>query len=242
MDNRLLDFVESLKRANSFDSAWSISRDFFVTSGTPIVHMFFGSSLETIRFVTNIPDWWVDHYNDNNYIEMDHIGRHCFTQVAPLLYGLDVDRRNPAVPADFYRVMQETREALALRNGMAFPCPSTLPHYLGGINLGGDFDEGETRKIFTDRANLLQVAAVMAHSRLQMLHQQELRGDLDLTTRQKDIILLLASGLRIAEIAFRLNIKEETVQFHLGAARKSLGCATRDQLVAKAIYLGLLSP
>jgi len=242
LDNALLDFIEELNQATEFDQAWNSTRDYFVSNGTPLVHLFFGSSAETIKFVSNIPDWWVDHYNDSNYIEMDHIGKHCFTQIAPLLYGLDFDRKNPDVSEPFYKVMEETHDLLSLRNGIAIPCPSPMHNLLGGINVGGNFNETESKKLFADRAGLIQVAAVMAHTRLQMLLQKELRADMKLTDRQKDIILLLANGHRTTEIAHRLNIKEETVVFHLTAARKALGCMTRDQLVAKAIYLGLLTP
>ena len=231
-----------MNNAPTKEEAWQRTVDFFQTAGAHIVHLWFGSSPETVQWNTTCPDWWMDYYVQENFTAIDHIGKHCATQSAPLLYGSDTDEMNPVVTARFYEMMRDSVSAIGLRQGMAFPCPSPLPQFLGGINIGGDFSEAETKKLFGDKSNMLQVAAVMAHTRMQMLQQQEMRDGRNLTDRQKDIILLLANGHRTAEIAFRLNIKEETVQFHLSAARRVLGCATRDQLVAKAIYLGLLSP
>ncbi len=242
MDQNLLDFVEDLGDARSKEVAWARTVGFFQAAGAHIVHLWFGSSPETVQWNTTCPDWWMEYYVRENFTGIDHIGKHCATEVSPLLYGSDTDEKNPVVPARFYDMMRDSIGAIGLRQGMAFPCPSPLPQFLGGINIGGNFSEAETKKLFGDRSNLLQVAAVMAHTRLQMLHQEELRGNRHLTNRQKDIILLLANGHRTTEIAHRLNVKEETILFHLSNARKTLDCTTRDQLVAKSIYLGLLTP
>lgn len=242
MDNELLDFVEGLQKAEDLDAAWQRTVTYFRDAGAHIVHAWFGSTAETVHWETTCPDWWMEYYIEKNFVVMDHIGKHCATRLDPLLYGSETDEKNPIVPRQFYEMMVDSRDAFGLNQGMAFPCPSPLPQFLGGINLGGELSEIETKKIFAARSGLLQVAATMAHTRLQMLYQKQLRADSNLTPRQKDIILLLANGHRTTEIAYRLNIKEETVVFHLTTARKALGCMTRDQLVAKAIYLGLLTP
>ncbi|WP_392665079.1 response regulator transcription factor [Amaricoccus sp. B4] len=63
-----------------------------------------------------------------------------------------------------------------------------------------------------------------------------------LTARERDVLCLLANGHLNARIAERLGISEPTVRAHMISARRKLGCATREQAVAVAITLGLISP
>lgn len=53
-------------------------------------------------------------------------------------------------------------------------------------------------------------------------------------------LLWLAIGLRVQEIAERLEISGKTVEKHIASARKRLDARTREQAVAKAIQLGLI--
>lgn len=49
-----------------------------------------------------------------------------------------------------------------------------------------------------------------------------------LTTREKQAMQLLVEGHRTREIAARLDIREVTVEFHLGNAKRKLGAPTRE--------------
>ncbi|MGP1276355.1 MAG: helix-turn-helix transcriptional regulator [Caulobacterales bacterium] len=64
----------------------------------------------------------------------------------------------------------------------------------------------------------------------------------DLTTRQREIITLLAAGYRQSEIAARLALSERTVETHLALARIRLNVATTPQLCVEALRLGLINP
>lgn len=62
-----------------------------------------------------------------------------------------------------------------------------------------------------------------------------------LTPRERDVLELLAAGLRVNDIAARLGIGTETVRSHMRNASGRLGALNRTQAVAIAIRRGLIS-
>jgi DNA-binding CsgD family transcriptional regulator/tetratricopeptide (TPR) repeat protein len=62
-----------------------------------------------------------------------------------------------------------------------------------------------------------------------------------LTTRELEVLALLAEGLRNAQIAERLVVSERTVDHHVSAVLRKLGVRTRGEAGAEAVRLGLAS-
>lgn len=69
-------------------------------------------------------------------------------------------------------------------------------------------------------------------------HTRERVGQL--TSREFDILLLLADGLSTAELADRLVLSPRTVEHHVSAVLRKLGEPTRGRAVATARRLGVL--
>jgi DNA-binding NarL/FixJ family response regulator len=63
----------------------------------------------------------------------------------------------------------------------------------------------------------------------------------DLTTREHEVLALLALGLPNKIIASRLLISEHTVKFHVGSIMTKLGAASRTEAVTTAARRGLLT-
>jgi len=63
-----------------------------------------------------------------------------------------------------------------------------------------------------------------------------------LTTRELDVLKLVARGLTNAEAADRLFISEATVKTHLNRTMTKLGLASRAQVVVVAYETGLVTP
>ena len=61
-----------------------------------------------------------------------------------------------------------------------------------------------------------------------------------LTTREREVLTLLADGLVNKQIAARLGISTNTVKTHLELLFEKLGVSTRAQAVAAGVRLGLL--
>lgn len=66
-------------------------------------------------------------------------------------------------------------------------------------------------------------------------------GGTALTTRERQVLELLAEGLSHDEIGGRLGISGETVRTHLQKASDRLGAGTRTQAVATALRLGFIA-
>jgi DNA-binding NarL/FixJ family response regulator len=62
----------------------------------------------------------------------------------------------------------------------------------------------------------------------------------DLTSRELEVLRLLAEGLRNAEIAERLFLSERTVAHHVSAVLRKLGVQTRGQAAAEAARLQIV--
>ena len=61
-----------------------------------------------------------------------------------------------------------------------------------------------------------------------------------LTTREMEVLSLVAQGLRNAQIAGRLVLAAKTVDHHVSAILRKLGVQTRGQASVEAIRLGLI--
>jgi ATP/maltotriose-dependent transcriptional regulator MalT len=61
-----------------------------------------------------------------------------------------------------------------------------------------------------------------------------------LTTREHDVLALVADGLSNREIASRLSISDHTVKFHLASIFGKLGASTRTEAVQRGLRLGVI--
>jgi DNA-binding CsgD family transcriptional regulator len=64
----------------------------------------------------------------------------------------------------------------------------------------------------------------------------------NLTPREREVLTMLAEGLSLQQISYRLNVKLRTVHIYLARLRERLNAGTREQVVARAVALGLYRP
>jgi DNA-binding NarL/FixJ family response regulator len=62
-----------------------------------------------------------------------------------------------------------------------------------------------------------------------------------LTTREREVLELLAEGLPNKAIAARLGLSDQTVKFHVAAISGKLGAANRTDAVRRAVRQGLVT-
>jgi len=70
--------------------------------------------------------------------------------------------------------------------------------------------------------------------------RRETTGTERLTSRQREVLQLLAEGRAVKEIAFTLNVSPRTVEFHKYRIMDELGVSTTAELVRSAMNLGIL--
>jgi DNA-binding CsgD family transcriptional regulator len=122
--------------------------------------------------------------------------------------------------------------------------------YEGALALSEADDEGALRAALTELRGLgAGPLARLVARRLRELGARSVpRGPRpsttanagSLTSRQQDVLLLLAEGRRNTEIAERLFLSRRTVDHHVSAILRKLGAGSRGEAVATAQRLGLL--
>jgi len=72
-------------------------------------------------------------------------------------------------------------------------------------------------------------------------HDEESGFDEPLTSREVQVLELLAEGLPNKAIATRLGISDQTVKFHVASIAGKLGAANRTDAVRRAVRRGLIT-
>ena len=127
----------------------------------------------------------------------------------------------------------------------ALGCP-----YEAALALAGSGDEAAQRRAHDELRGLgATAAAAMVARELRRRGTANLpRGPRaatrenpsQLTTRELEVLALVADGLRNRDIADRLFLSTKTVEHHVAAIRAKLGARTRGEAGAQALRLGLL--
>lgn len=241
MDARLSDFLTELNTPATAQDVACHLIDFMESQGAHALHAWFGLDRDSPS-VGTYPDWWSEWWWENDFENHDHVAQHCMQRVDPILFGIDIDSDNPAATPQSLESSQVAWDGFGLRNAIVFPIHSRLGRPAGGLSFGVHMKVDEFRRLLDEIQPILHVAAMAAHVRIQALFLKERADGIRLSRRERECLLWLAKGLRTARIAERLNIKDVTVNFYVGKAKKKLGVCTREQAVAKAIMLGIIEP
>ena len=157
-------------------------------------------------------------------------------QAQPALVLLDVN----LAEVSGYEVCRQLRERFGDDIGIIFLSGDRTEPYdrAAGLLLGADdyivkpFDEGEL---------LARVRSALRHSVLPPNNASEGDlGDVALTTREREVLKLLARGVTQAQIAEQLFISSKTVGGHIQRILEKLGVHSRAQAVALAHERGLV--
>jgi two-component system response regulator DegU len=151
-----------------------------------------------------------------------------------LLLDLQMDRK---VTVDIARLTEHAKVVILTAN-------EDLDEAVACLREGA---QGVVLKRFAVETLLDAVHAVMRGDtwlppRLQNRMATELRGAarISLTSRERDIIRLVARGLRNGEVARKLFISEETVKTHLNNIFRKLNLRDRVELTLYAVRIGLI--
>src|ERR1700747_469289 len=98
--------------------------------------------------------------------------------------------------------------------------------------------------IYASYDGLVLLSAPTAESLAALFGAQPLEGEAklseEITSRETDVLRMLAQGLVNKDIAARLSISEHTVKFHISSILDKLGASTRTEAVTLGIRRGLI--
>ena len=198
-----------------------------------------------LNTIGNYPDKWMLEYQENNYVFIDPVIKHCLSHRTPYDWkNIFIDKNEDVV------AFAEACSEYELTEGFSI-----------GVNGNcGDFSMlcFGSNKQFDSASSLGKKIIFIAHIILPYLHEKLAQvypvsslyptNDLkeqniplqELTVRENECLLWSAEGKTAMEISIILDISESTVNFHLKNAVLKLDCANKTHAVAKAILLGLI--
>ena len=244
MDQLLEGFLTRLNATSSSEESWMETLAFFEHLGFPLASYGYtaggagGAEFEGV-VMNNYASDYHDHYEAEGYAKVDPSVIHCLTNLVPRHIG--VDGGWPDLDPIQSRLINEAGE-VGLRTGLVFPMRLSGRFGFAGLSISNSMGREEFDRFLVDRKMVAHLAAMYAHTRIQMQLTGEQAAQFHLTSREREVLLWMARGLPSKVAAYRLGISSKTVELHLSGARKKLGAATSAHAVARAIAFNLISP
>lgn len=180
---------------------------------------------------------WVKRYTEQDYFSLDPVVISGRRSSLPLDW-MQVDHDSAAARHFF----QEAESYGVGRHGFTFPIRGPHGERALFTFTSNDTDEQWHRRRLTKLATF-HLAAHYLHDRAMQLggFRPNPSGP-SLTPRERQCVEGLVAGLTPQQIAAKLNVSPSAVHLYLRSAKRKLGCATIEHLVAKAVGLELIDP
>lgn len=243
MQPQLSDFLTGLAHATTAtDAGYSLLR-YFQDMGADGGNIWFALDGHSIRAVnasaTTYAQPLLDYQYDTKvclHLQMPHLVARSTT---PIVNSLDRPRfPDSETDTTHMRMMHELSD---IRSVAIFPAPMPGRTGSSGVSICSSERLGRFQGFFNDHLTELQMAAMATHYRMQAMGEPVANRP-HLSPREIETLEWFASGLRTAEVAWRMNISERMVNEHVKQARKKLDAKTREQAIARAIMVGLIRP
>lgn len=192
-----------------------------------------GSNGEAVCLLTTLGADWLRHYQTSGYANVDPFLRYCVTSPAPIATGIAFLPTHTYLGRKERDLIVDASDAGFISGMSCATRPGTKEFQ--AWNLGSSLDATEFGKVMDAHAETIQLAVHLADRELSEFEFQTMSP---LSAREIQCVSLLAKGLRTKEIAGVLGLKPVTIELYLKNARDKLGCATRDELVARVVSAG----
>lgn len=238
--NQVCDFFSDLESASSVEDAWLKTCQIADETGTRNIAIRRGLKAETPLFLCTAPDWVRKMYLETVYPDNDPKITHCKRSTTPLLYGREFWNNHDRI-SSARRTFDEEIVHAGFRSLIAVPAISHPCGETGLVAWAFDLPRSKFSRFYDEIGAALHLISLASYERIAALSRRDEKKIVSLSNRETECLEWLALGYRFGQIADKLGIKRVTVEFHLSNARRKLGVRSREQAVARATMLGLIS-
>ena len=239
---RVEDFIEQSNQATNLTTLFSIYSAAMEQYGYDRVLFALVNDHPTLQqeaqhgVVKNYPEDWVAHYLAEGYDKIDAVRQRVMVSVEAFTWDQLV------ATTQFSKIQQklfnEAREA-GLNNGIGIPLRGP-GGTIAGVGAASSQLNVSPFNRFGQRANLITYQFYFSFWRL--MEQKNSKANVQLSQREKDILLWSATGKSREDIALALFISSHTVDYHIRNIFRKLETHTMISAVVKAIQMGYINP
>ena len=195
-------------------------------------------SLGDVYLRSNYPGQWRDHYDRNNLRTADPTVEYCFKSSSPFVW-MPQSFKTPEQQA-----LYEEASSFGLKVGVTLPIRG-VDGEIGMLTCVRDETPGPAflKDLNQNLGGLSLLRDVAFDSLHQYVHAAVTPAE-DvpvLTARELDVLQWMCAGKTAWEIGRILSISEAGVNFHISNLRGKFGVSRRNDVVIKAIRLGLIT-
>jgi DNA-binding CsgD family transcriptional regulator len=241
----LSNFVDHLGSETDLAGVWARTCKFFANQDLPWVcygytEMDRNAALTVPALKSNIRGDFLNRWLEEDLCGEDPSVRHTVSSLHCSVFGSEFMTRDESSKAvwEFYCDLRE----IGSYSFLAVPVRHNARWASGFLEIGGAFKANDMVRYLSECQDRLALAAHYADQRLADLTRAEDVAAVNLSPRERQCLQWLAKGSRNDRIADVLGIAQPTVKLHLQNARRKLHASTREQAIARAVYLGLIEP
>lgn len=191
-------------------------------------------------FISSYQNEWRDRYLAEGYMSIDPAVRYCAGHSTPFPWN-----RIQKLETDdmiVRRFMGEASE-YGLNSGISIPVHSAQGEF-AMFSMASSLNHARANSQIVDALPFSHSFAAYLHETVRKTFDNQVLplSKVQLTERERECLLWTAEGKTSWEISKILGVSERTVVFHLQNVADKLKVVNRQQAVARAVSLGLISP
>ncbi|MEP3233119.1 MAG: LuxR C-terminal-related transcriptional regulator [Hyphomicrobiales bacterium] len=236
------DFLSKILGAQTSRDTWMAIEGHFTDLGFDVVNFGVVDTLTGLPrgFFTNMSDEWMRLYAER-YGGVDPMVRYALESDDNLLYCSKTIDKLPGLDNPLAREMLNEAANFGLRCSYETPFRQNYPGQAVAFNLGSSLETDDFLPFFAEIEEDVVLATSLAQSfmpkllfeRRGMENWVPLNDDAQrLTVRELETLNWLANGLRVDRIAHKMNITNDTVNFHIKSIKQKLNAKTREHAIA----------
>nr|WP_319949475.1 LuxR C-terminal-related transcriptional regulator [uncultured Shimia sp.] len=195
---------------------------------------------KTLFVRTSYDSTWLHDVNKNpDLAKWSYFRSHAMHHLTPFAVGIEFVDEYYHIPQTRYDLLREASRR-GLRSGFSIPLRLHAPPQAGLITFSGDHGKRDMQRIIQAHGWTLNVAALSGHQRYLTHFFAEFSERNSITSKQKELLEMIGSGMQDKAIAKQLEITVSAVRQRMNHILRKTGLTNRAELAALAMSVGLL--